>query len=69
MIGEMKVRVRSEEFTRVLDRYIEALRWCSGSDGFGFGDKASGKDPISIPLSDTLFRVFCFQHKIEMIFR
>ena len=43
--------VLTEEFARILDQYIEALRWCSGSADFGSEGKArKGWEGIVEPL-------------------
>lgn len=40
-------------FAEVIDEYIGALQWCSGSDDFAIGGKARvGWDKITLPLLD-----------------
>ena len=41
----------AEAFAETLDKYIEALRWCSGSEDFGPGGKAEvGWQKVCHPL-------------------
>jgi len=46
----MDIRI-AEAFADILDKYIEALRWCSGSADFNPGGKAFlGWEKICAPL-------------------
>ncbi len=41
----------AEEFANILDKYIEALQWCSGSCDFQIGGKARrGWNRMVVPL-------------------